>query len=324
MIPLDLIVYSNEFSNTKLSWDLKGSKIVRGLGIDAKFQILPEIFLPEGKQEDQTPLSQDAIVLVHGNATQRYQNITHVRRLSEVRPDLRFIVSIDTGYGRSDYNDPEDYDYARELLEKPFTPLKPVTVTNHHPGAFLSGISATLTSVTRSLENYLTKWKMMKQGHVFNLVIYYDRDLSDITHDNEERADYLGVLYQEIQAGEHCLESGSLETNKPIPQNAVVLVHGNATHRYNNINIVRQLINRRSDLHFILTVDDSTVAERYFRAEEDYTLIRTVLEEEFSASQRVAVTIANPLGFFRGNDVGRPIDCSFENYLKSWKALRGQ
>jgi len=323
MTSLNLIVYSNEHRNTKLSWNLKGERITEELGIEAHFQILPEDLLPEGKQRNGTPLPQEAVISVHGNAVDKYRNITDTRRLSQARPDLRFIVSIDTSYNKSAYADVEDYDYVRKLLEGTFTPLKSVNVTDHHPGAFISGISTTLMEVRRSLENYLSKWRMMKEGHIFTLVTYYDRDLSDITQDNEELADEIGILYQETQAGEHCLESGSVQTNEPIPQNAVVLVHGNATSRYQNIYQVRQLTEKRPDLHFIVTVDESTLKEGYFQTPEDYQLVRSALEQDFSAAQKVAVTTANPLGFMRGKDLSYSIECSLENYMRSWKKLRG-
>jgi len=323
MTSLNLIVYSNEQSNTQISWDHKGKRITEELGIEAQFQNLPEHLLSEGKQQNDTPIPQGAVVSVHGNAVDKYRNITDTRRLSQARPDLRFIVSIDTSYNKSAYADAEDYDYVGKLLEGTFTPLKPVNVTDHHPGAFISGQSETFMKITRSLENYLSKWKMMKEGHVFTLVTYYDRDLSDITQDNEELADEVGVLYQETQAKEYHLIRRTIETNVPIPQNATLLVHGDFMHKYDNISHVRQLIEERPDLHFIVTVDESTLKERYFQTAEDYNLVRSALEEDFSAAQKVAVTTANPLGFMRGKDLTRPIDCSFENYLKSWKKLRG-
>lgn len=323
MIPLDLFVYSDDYFNTNLSGELGGRKIPLTLGIDARFEILPESLLPEGKRGEGDFLPEEAIVLVHGNAMQGYRNISYTRRLSEQRPDLRFVISVDTRYGKGDYADLEDYDYAKQLLGERFTSLKPVTVTNHHPGAFLSGVSAGILPVTRSFEKYLRLWKMLKEGHVFTLVMYLDRDLSSAVEDNEALADKLGMLYKESHASEHCLAQGVLETGEAIPQNAVVLVHGNFTSRYDNLSHVRKLMGERLDLYWIVTVDERTVEERYFQSLEDCDLVKRALEEDFSAAQRVAVTTANPLGFMRGNNVGDPIDCSLENYMKSWKQIRG-
>lgn len=323
MIPLDLFVYSNEHFNTNLSWELKGRKIPPTLGIEARFEILPEELLPEGKREDGTPLPQEAVVSVHGNAMQGYGNISHIRRLSQQRPDLRFIISIDTRYRKEAYKNPSDYDYARQLLEERFTPLKPVTATNHHPGAFLSGVSAGIMPVTRSFEKYLGLWKMVKEGHVFSLVTYSDHSVELGREKAEEIAEELGILYQGLEVGEYHLHKGELETREPIPPNAIVLVHGNFMEKYSNITEVRRLAQMRPDLHWIITVDTTCLDRMRFQDQKDYDLVREALEEDFSAAQKIAVTTANPLGFMRGNNVGEPIDCSLENYMKSWKQLRG-
>lgn len=121
---------------------------------------------------------------------------------------------------------------------------------------------------------------------------------------------------------EYLLERGTLLDESPLPEEAIVAVHGNMLDKYLNIRDTRRLSEQRHDLRFIVSVDRDYVREGMFQTREDYEFTQGALSRECHPQYPITVTPVNLLGFLTGKDITYDIEESFERYMQRWKALR--
>ncbi len=128
---------------------------------------------------------------------------------------------------------------------------------------------------------------------------------------------------------EEILLSGELPGEGPIPERALVYVHGNFGERYVNVGRTRALAARRPDLAFIIAIDPTRCNEEDFAEREDYTLVQQFFERErgFHARNQINVSLRDQNSFITGKDMMMfmdPIEDSLANYLREWKQLQGE
>ena len=85
----------------------------------------------------------------------------------------------------------------------------------------------------------------------------------------------LGYTY----VSEEVLHTGQIN-GKPIPQQALLYVHGDYNGLYGNVTLVRRLAPQREDLRFIIHVDPIRHAEMDFTSPEDYQLVRQSVQNQ--------------------------------------------
>src|SRR3989338_9508388 len=112
-----------------------------------------------------------------------------------------------------------------------------------------------------------------------------------VYHDNEAQISLasgtIGGIMQRLNLQhtfsalpECLLEGGTLPNGSPLPEKAIVAVHGDMQNRYVNIGYTRRLSGQRPDLQFIISVDRDYVREGMFQTREDYEFVREALSRE--------------------------------------------
>lgn len=59
-----------------------------------------------------------AVLYVHGNVQEQYENVGYARQFSQERSDLRFILQTDPFSSERHFKEREDYEYVRELTSQ--------------------------------------------------------------------------------------------------------------------------------------------------------------------------------------------------------------
>jgi len=80
-----------------------------------------------------------AIVYVHGNFYDKYENVGKARTLAQERPNLKIIINVDGSRLREEhFQDQRDRDYITALLEQGFNPQQQVVISTHVAPEFFS------------------------------------------------------------------------------------------------------------------------------------------------------------------------------------------
>lgn len=137
-----------------------------------------------------------------------------------------------------------------------------------------------------------------------------------------------GIEYTLKYHLEDVLISGEVPGEGPIPERAVIYVHGNFGERYVNVSRTRALVARKADLKFIIAIDPRRCNEDDFTEREDYRLVRQFFEREreFHARNQINVSLRHAHSFILGRDyLGNmePIEDSLANYVQQWRELQG-
>lgn len=106
-------------------------------------QVLPTEYhvtvQPEDTLDMPTTFPSNAIVYVHGNFYNEYENVGKARQLAAQRQDLKLIINVDGSKLREEhFQDQADREYIRALLEQGFDPQQQVVVSTSVAPEFFS------------------------------------------------------------------------------------------------------------------------------------------------------------------------------------------
>src|SRR3989338_9592166 len=122
---LDLIIASTDVFNIDSLIKDKISKLSKELGFEYDLEFKSEgWFLGPSWKDNYENIKQNAIIIIHGGQSVGYRYLKVVKELSEIRPDLRFIVRMERNK-RLDYfgNNHELFAFYQQL-EKDFDNMR--------------------------------------------------------------------------------------------------------------------------------------------------------------------------------------------------------
>ncbi len=154
-----------------------------------------------------------------------------------------------------------------------------------------------------------------------------------IVHDNPEQvltiADHLAelledknVVYTTHFIPESSLESGLDENDRPFPEDALLLVHGNLLDNYPSLKRVRELELQEPNLRYVIFIDRTS--RNNFKDQEDYDMAQGFLELGFDPARRINILPINIMEFIYGKASGNYFaeTDNFEVYFKAWQQQR--
>jgi len=95
--------------------------------------------VPEHILDEPSSFPKQAIVYVHGNFYNKYENVGKARTLAQQRPDLKIIINVDGFKLREEhFENQADRNYIKELLEKDFNPQQQVVLSTTCPPEFFN------------------------------------------------------------------------------------------------------------------------------------------------------------------------------------------
>ena len=114
------------------------------------------------------PISDSAVIYVHGNFRNRYANVGMAQELAVRRPDLKFIIAIDpTRCSEGDFSRREDYALVRQFFEREreFHARHQINISLYDPSSFITGKDALgdLKPIEQSLARYVQQWKELQE-----------------------------------------------------------------------------------------------------------------------------------------------------------------
>jgi len=114
------------------------------------------------------PISDSAVIYVHGNFGNRYANVGITQELAVRRPDLKFIIAVDpTRCSEEDFARREDYALVRQFFEREreFHARHQINISPHDPPSFITGRDALgdFEPIEQSLARYVQQWKELQE-----------------------------------------------------------------------------------------------------------------------------------------------------------------
>ncbi len=242
------------------------------------------------------------------------------------------IVEIDNAFsGGNWFENPDDYNFASERMRKTTPKDEPIP----HVDVTTSGMNLLYADHKDTLLGRY--WKQIQQDRTealepVDIVVYNSkgsvrRIFSIIEEDLGEVMGELGWESKVHLAYERFLEKGMIDEETPVPQNAVVHIHGNVGYQFENVGDTRRLAEERPDLKFIIYVDPKCAQREQFADPADYHFVRGNLTERLNPAQQIVISRHFPSQFFTGEDdiLSYPIKGNdFKAYMTQLKALRGQ
>lgn len=122
---LDIIVASTDVFNIGLLIEDKISKLSKDLGFGYNLDFQSEgWFLGPSWKKDYGNIKQNAIIITHGGQYVSYRYLNVVKELSELRPDLRFIVRMERDQTLSDFGNKMELFAFYQQLEEDFDKMQ--------------------------------------------------------------------------------------------------------------------------------------------------------------------------------------------------------
>lgn len=332
---LEFIVVHNKASSMKTLWK-EVDLALESHGIIYRRTITSEGTLLTGKLDDHSAIPHNAVLYVHGNLQSGYDNVGLTVKLAKQRPDLRFVVQLDSVTNREyHFGNPDDALFAKERLENQSLADQIIVTTEDffEPTFFRKHsdqpqIDVYLQEACSKIAAYqLPNPVQQQQGyHIY------------IVHDRPERIltdrDYLEIILSGCLGSEKvphittivpesCLESGEDEDFRPFPEGALLLIHGNMFEHYPNLRKVRALEEEGPNLRYIIFLD-KTRRENFYD-DADYVMAKGFLERGFDPSSRINILPVSLGEFIHGGTSGNPKteQQNFGIYFKAWQEQRG-
>lgn len=319
---LDILLFHDHPHWISVALDVELPGVMESIGLSRREYTItprPEVLLDDDSAQFFSNVPEQTIILVHGSHQSGYRNVGHVRRHSFVRPDLRFILSIDRAAQEKHFADRDDYVFVREHLPNGPHPTYPVSVTNCQFN--LSEFIANDPRIsTPSLGAYIRDYLQLRTLAV-PVVIATDR-----VDGLRPTMDYMSLFMQELgvrtYSSERIAESELTEwDNKQVlPEHAVVVVHGNRIWKYKTIGFVRELTEKRPDLRFLVSFDSASL-QSDFENDADYQFTREQLGHAVNPEYPVSIVpahIFDLVAIVPPRDAGK----TFENYMRTYVQQR--
>jgi len=106
----------------------------------------------------------------------------------------------------------------------------------------------------------------------------------------EQCLDLDKLKYHRTSTSERTLQTGKLDDDTAIPQNAVLYVHGNLQYKYENVGLAAKLAKERSDLRFVIQLDNYHNSDIYFLSPDDELFAKERLENQTLDDQIIVTT----------------------------------
>lgn len=122
---LDIIVASSNVLNIDFLIEKNISKLSRELGFEYTLEFQSEgLFLGPSWKQNYKSITQNAIIVTHGGQYVGYRYFKAVKELSEIRPDLRFIVRMESDKTLDDFGNNSELFAFYQQLEKEFERMR--------------------------------------------------------------------------------------------------------------------------------------------------------------------------------------------------------
>lgn len=332
---LDFIVVNNKARFMETLWEEVG-RCLELRGILYRRTSASERTLFTGTLDDHSPVPKNAILYVHGNVQSRYDNVGLTVKLAKQRPDLRFVVQLDSVTNQEyHFGNPDDALFAQERLEHQSVQDQIIVVTEDffEPTFFRKHyiqpqIDVYLQAVAPLIAvQQLPNPVSYQQGYHIYLVhdrperILADRDYLEIIlggHLGSEKVPHTTTIVLES-----CLESGEDGDFRPFPEDALLLIHGNMFEHYPSLRKVRALEEEGLNLRYIIFLDQTR--RENFHDDADYEMAKGFLERGFDPASRINILPVSLGEFIHGGTSGNPKteQRNFGIYFKAWQEQRG-